>query len=172
VRVDRTIHHGLHEDYDLVNYSSNVIDLELELRIAGDYADLFDVKEHRLVRRGSLESRWDQDDGMLTTIYRNRDFERTGSLLPHPPSAQGAVALLPARDTVGRLRRESGKRPIKACHALLDGDPELAARRREWRRRATKIRTSDRGVKRGGARARGRLHRRSALRHCWRRTTG
>jgi len=146
VRVDRTIHHGLHEDYDLVNYSSNVIDLDLELRIAGDYADLFDVKEHRLVRRGSLESRWDQDDGMLTTIYRNRDFERTGSLLPHPPSAQGAVALLPARDTVGRLRRESGKRPIKACHALLDGDPELAARRREWRRRATKIRTSDRGV--------------------------
>jgi len=38
----------LHEDYDLVNYSSNVIDLDLELRIAGDHAVLFDVKEHRL----------------------------------------------------------------------------------------------------------------------------
>jgi glycogen debranching enzyme len=164
LRVDRTIHHGLHEDYDLVNYSTNVIELDLELRIEGDYADLFDVKEHRLVRRGSLESRWEPDEDVLTTLYRNRDFERglRIEVRRHDSSPEYANGLLSFRIRLQPKERwhccllwiplgaagarAQGKRPIEACHALLGGDPELADRRREWRRRATKIRTCDRGV--------------------------
>jgi len=105
-----------------------VIDLDLELRIAGDYADLFDVKEHRLVRRGSLESRWDQDDGMLTTIYRNRDFERTGS-----PSAS---AFSPRS---GGITACSGYRwaPTERVRQKADQGLPRFARRRSGARRAS-----------------------------------
>jgi glycogen debranching enzyme len=162
LRVDRTIHHGLHEDYDLVNYSTGAVELDLELRIEGDYADLFDVKEHRLVRRGWLDSRWDPDEGVLTTLYRNGDFERglRIEVRRHDSKPEYANGLLSFRIRLEPKERwhccllwiplgvagVEGKRPIEACHALLGGDPELAERRREWRRRATKIRTSDRGV--------------------------
>jgi hypothetical protein len=50
VRLDRTIHHGLHEDYDLTNYAGEAVEFELELRFESDFADLFDVKEQRFER--------------------------------------------------------------------------------------------------------------------------
>ena len=40
------------------------------------FADLFDVKRHELVRRGTLQSEWDEVEGRLTTTYRNGDFHR------------------------------------------------------------------------------------------------
>jgi glycogen debranching enzyme len=161
LRLDRTIHHGLHEDYDVTNHSSRLIEVELELTIEGDYADLFDVKERRQVRRGALESRWDPDALALTTIYRNDDFERGLAIEvrrqgSEPEYANGRLgfrlALEPKESwhccllwkPIGRESNGSG--PIEECHALLAGDSELSARRSEWRRRATTIRTGDRGV--------------------------
>jgi glycogen debranching enzyme len=161
LRLDRTIHHGMHEDYDLTNHSSAAIKFELELAIEGDYADLFDVKERRLVRRGSLESGWDTDARALTTIYRNGDFERGLRIEvrrqdSEPEYANGRLAFRIALEPkerwhccllwkpIGGGQNRGG--PIEECHALLAGDPELAERRREWRRRASTIRTGYRGV--------------------------
>lgn len=161
LRLDRTIHHGLHEDYDVTNHSSRLIEVELELTIEGDYADVFDVKERRQVRRGVLESRWDPDALALTTIYRNDDFERGLAIEvrrqgSEPEYANGRLgfrlALEPKESwhccllwkPIGLESNGSG--PIAECHALLAGDSELSARRSEWSRRATTIRTGDRGV--------------------------
>ena len=161
LRLDRTIHQGLHEDYDLTNYTREAVEFELELRFEGDFADLFDVKEQRLVRRGSLESRWDSEARTLTTSYRHGDFERGLRLQvqkqgSEPEYANGLLSF--------RIRLEPKERwhtcllwvpfgggeqeggPIEACHALLTGDPELARRRREWRARATRFTTTDMGV--------------------------
>ena len=60
LRLDRTIHHGVHEDYDLTNYSPTVVEFDLQIRIEGDYADLFDVKAGRFARRGALQSAGDK----------------------------------------------------------------------------------------------------------------
>jgi glycogen debranching enzyme len=161
LRLDRTIHHGIHEDYDLINHSSAPIEFELELAVEGDYADLFDVKERRLVRRGSLQSGWDTEARALTTIYRNGDFERGLRIEvrrqdSEPEYANGRLAFRVALEPkerwhccllwrpIGGGQARGG--PIEECHALLAGDPELAERRREWRRRASTIRTGDRGV--------------------------
>jgi glycogen debranching enzyme len=161
LRLDRTLHHGLHEDYDVTNYSPRRIELELELTIEGDYADLFDVKERRLVRRGVLDSRWDPDARALTTMYRNDDFERGLTIEvrrqgSEPEYANGRlgfrIAVEPKESwhccllwkPIGADGNGSG--PIEECHALLAGDSDLSARRREWRRRATTIRTGDREV--------------------------
>ena len=141
LRLDRTIHHGVHEDYDLTNYASEAVEFELELRFEGDFADLFDVKEQRLVRRGSLESRWDSEARTLTTSYRHGDFERGLRLevRKHGSEPEYANGLLSFRIRlepkehwhtcllwvplgVGRAER----RPGRACHALLHGDVELA----------------------------------------------
>lgn len=158
VRLDRTIHHGLHEDYDITNYSSQAAAFELELRFEGDFADLFDVKEHRLVRRGSIMSAWDDETRTLTTRYRNGDFERglhlkvekSGS---EPEYANGLlsfrIALQPKERwhtcllwiPFGTGEREGS--PIKACNSLLASDPELEKRHRTWRSRVTRIETKD-----------------------------
>ena len=47
-----------------------------ELAIASDFADLFDVRAGKLVRRGSLNSRWFRSRRELRTTYTNRDFRR------------------------------------------------------------------------------------------------
>jgi glycogen debranching enzyme len=161
LRLDRTIHHGLHEDYDLTNHSTDAIEFDLELRIEGDYADLFDVKEQRLLRRGSLDSRWDPAGRALTTMYHSHDFERGLRIEvrrqdSEPEYANGLLAFRISLEPkerwhccllwipFGTEKESSG--PIEDCHALLAGDPTLAERRREWRGRATRIGTGDSGV--------------------------
>src|SRR5664279_2608521 len=47
LRLDRTIGHGIHEDYDLTNYSRQPVAVSLEVSIESDFADLFDVKSGR-----------------------------------------------------------------------------------------------------------------------------
>jgi glycogen debranching enzyme len=161
LRLDRTIHHGIHEDYDLTNYASEAVEFELELRFEGDYADLFDVKEERFVRRGLLESRWDSEARTLTNSYRHGDFERGLRLEvrkygSEPEYANGLLSFRIRLEPKQRWHtcllwvpvRVAGEEggPIAACHALLTGDPELAKRRRAWLARVTRIETNDSGV--------------------------
>jgi len=44
LRLDRTVGHGVHEDYDLVNYGTQAVEIDLEVSVESDCADLFDVK--------------------------------------------------------------------------------------------------------------------------------
>jgi glycogen debranching enzyme len=76
LRLDRTIAGGIHEDYDITNYGRRTARLAIEIEIASDFSDIFDVKDGRLVRRGSLHSRWYRSRGELRTTYVNRDFRR------------------------------------------------------------------------------------------------
>src|ERR1700736_157648 len=75
--VSRAMADGVHEDLDLVNYSLKPIGFNLEIAIRADFADLFEVKEHRSIRRGRIESAWDSHAGELRTSYSNSDFHRS-----------------------------------------------------------------------------------------------
>jgi glycogen debranching enzyme len=66
---------GLHEDIEIANYGA-ACRIRLEIAVEGDFADLFEVKSHRVVRRGAVRTEWDEAAGQLTTCYRNRDFSR------------------------------------------------------------------------------------------------
>ncbi|MBA3796240.1 MAG: amylo-alpha-1,6-glucosidase [Chloroflexi bacterium] len=105
LRLDRTVSGGLHEDYDLVNYDRDVAIVTLELRIHSDFADIFDVKTHQLVRRGTMQTRWFPSAGEIRTSYVNSSFrpelvirvERAGS---PPQFANGKltfVAVVPPK---------------------------------------------------------------------------
>src|SRR6202047_2961375 len=75
-RLDRTIFEGIHEDYDLVSFAPHPVRLILEVAIESDFADIFDVRRRRLVRRGDLQSSWHEKAGELRTTYVNGAFKR------------------------------------------------------------------------------------------------
>ena len=76
LRLDRTVSDGVHEDYDLVNYAPRPVRLTIEIEVVSDFADIFDVKGNKLVRRGELNTRWFRSRGELRTTYINGDFRR------------------------------------------------------------------------------------------------
>ncbi|MBI4318760.1 MAG: amylo-alpha-1,6-glucosidase [Chloroflexi bacterium] len=74
--ISRTVGEGVHEDLDITNYSLGSVQFNLEIAVRSDFADLFEVKSHRLVRRGRIETIWDKERGELRVSYANRDFRR------------------------------------------------------------------------------------------------
>jgi len=75
--VSRQIDGGMHEDLDITNYGAAPVSFSLELSIRCDFADVFEVKSNEIVRRGKIETLWDQNAQTLSNSYRNRDFERS-----------------------------------------------------------------------------------------------
>src|SRR4030088_3369115 len=76
LRLERTILEGVHEDYDLTNYAMYPVRVGLEIQIESDFADVFDVRNHRLIRRGDLQTTWRPRMGELRSTYHNRTFRR------------------------------------------------------------------------------------------------
>src|SRR5713101_4731367 len=93
--ISRGVSEGVHEDLDLVNYNRIPIRFNLEIAIRSDFADLFEVKSHRFVRRGRIETQWNQDARELRTSYSNLDFACTLvyriSSGTHPHYANGRI---------------------------------------------------------------------------------
>jgi len=74
--ISRCIVGGVHEDLDLVNHGPTSVRFNLEIVIRADFADLFEVKSGKIVRRGSITTTWSQALGKLETCYSNKDFNR------------------------------------------------------------------------------------------------
>ena len=160
LRLDRSVGPGIHEDYDLTNQGRDDIVLDLEVSIESDFSDLFDVKAHRRVRRGSIHSFWDEENRRLTTRYVNGEFER--SLVVEvanndspPEFANGGILfrieLIPARSwhcCVWWMPVIDGteRRVTRPCHQLLEADSNHEVARRRWVEQATIFETSNPGV--------------------------
>ena len=98
-RLDRTVSGGVHEDYDLHSYARRPVALTLEVEIDSDFADIFDVKRHQIVRRGSMHSRWYRTAAELRTSYENQQFKRQLILgvekaSSHPQFANGRLVFV------------------------------------------------------------------------------
>jgi glycogen debranching enzyme len=76
IRLDRTVSGGVHEDLDIVNYARRPVRLTIEIEIESDFADIFDVRQDALVRRGIVNTRWFRSRGQLRTSYVNSTFRR------------------------------------------------------------------------------------------------
>jgi len=161
VRLDRTIGPGLHEDYDLTSYARHPLVVELEVSIESDFADLFDVKSHRLVHRGSLSSMWDPKAGRLVTDYENGVFHRSISLevdrADSPPGfANGGLTFRAELDPGAHWHTclhwdpiIAGRHPSpirRPCHELLGREAGNDEARRLWFAMASRFTTSDPSV--------------------------
>jgi glycogen debranching enzyme len=154
--ISRSISGGMHEDLDITNNSMKPVRFQLEIAFRCDFADVFEVKSGRIVRRGQITTEWSERRQRVRTSYSNQDFHRvvTTSVAKAPGKAVSAN---------GRLSFEVALAPGEAWHACLlyaleDGEQHLNAPRdcieknsksrhsetmAEWLKTVVKIETSN-----------------------------
>jgi glycogen debranching enzyme len=125
--VSRSISGGLHEDLDITNNSMKPVRFQLEVAFRSDFADIFEVKSGRIVRRGQIVTEWSERAQRVRNAYSNRDFHRavTTSVMRAPGKAVSAN---------GRLSFEVALAPGGTWHACLlyaleDGEQHFPAPR-------------------------------------------
>jgi len=110
--VSRAIGEGLHEDFDITNHGGTPARFNLEIAIRSDFADIFEVKGGRIIRRGRITTGWDGQTERLTTTYRNRDFQREVIVQTARSDASAVFAN-------GRLSFPVSIEPGRTWHACL-----------------------------------------------------
>jgi glycogen debranching enzyme len=154
--LGRSVSGGLHEDLDLTNYGAKPVRFQLEIALRSDFADIFEVKANRIVRRGRITTDWSEQAQELVTMYRHADFCRsvkitTNMEAPHAVYGNGRlsfeITLEPAASWHCCLLYELGngeRRFAAPPHCAEDADASQHARTLEdWQRNVLKIRTSN-----------------------------
>jgi glycogen debranching enzyme len=154
--ISRVMGQGLHEDLDITNHSQKPVRFNLEIAIRSDFADVFDVKAKRDIRRGHIHSDWAEARQTLRTTYRNVDFVRSVAVSVGMSDSHAVFAN-------GRLSFEVNLPPHGSWHCCLmyqfaDGDKHYhaphecaaaasssaqAQAHRDWRETVLKLRTSN-----------------------------
>lgn len=112
----RWIDGGVHEDLDLTNHGGTRVRFSLEVSIRSDFADLFEMKSGRVVRRGRISTEWFEREQLLRTRYVNQDFLR-GLAVTARGDSHAAYAN-------GRLSFDIDLAPGETWHACLLYDLE------------------------------------------------
>jgi glycogen debranching enzyme len=154
--IGRSLGGGMHEDIDLTNYGPSTVRFNLEIAVRSDFADIFEVKAKRIVRRGKITSQWSATTARLKTTYRNRDFSRDVTICIRGSDSSAVYVN-------GRLSFEVELAPRGCWHACLlyvfaDGDRHFEApaecieqcresivgeRVQAWKSAVLKLRTSN-----------------------------
>jgi glycogen debranching enzyme len=153
--IHRAVIDGIHEDIDITNYDVQPVRFSFEVVLRSDFADLFEVRTRRFVRRGHVITDWDAESSTWTTRYRHQDFERglryriDGPLRPHYANGRITwdVVIEPGETwhACGLYELEYDGEvhtPDPACHDRLPlAEPDRALRR--WIARTPTIAASD-----------------------------
>ena len=154
--LSRKLAGGMHEDLDITNHGRKHIRFNLEIALRCDFADVFEVKSGRIVRRGRITTDWSDTQQKLRTTYSNQDFLRAVHVSARHEDQHAAYAN-------GRLSFEVGIDPGKTWHCcliydLIDGNRHFhapedcthgayveqhSAVHTDWQRTVLKIRTSN-----------------------------
>jgi glycogen debranching enzyme len=110
--IGRSVSGGLHEDLDITNNSMRSVRFQLEIALRCDFADIFEVKSARIVRRGQITTEWSEAEQRLRTAYSNRDFQRAVTITVSRASSKAVYAN-------GRLSFDVALQPNEAWHTCL-----------------------------------------------------
>jgi len=96
LEIVRTVEEGIHEGFRITNYSQRTVSSVLELELASDFADLFEVKSKAIRERANVVTQWDRKRQELTTTYQHKDFlrrftYRVSHASPPPSYANGRL---------------------------------------------------------------------------------
>jgi glycogen debranching enzyme len=158
--MTRTVSDGVHEDLDITSYAPGPVSFQVQIGLLSDFADLFEVKHHRFVRRGRAVTRWNASRRNLATSYTNGDFHRRlvfqlRDFSSPPEYANGRVVfditLQPGESwhTCAHYTLVEGARarqPLYTCNALSGADTSMDRLQREWRDMATRLTSSNEDV--------------------------
>jgi glycogen debranching enzyme len=148
--IGRKLGGGMHEDLDITNHGRRPVKFNLEIAIRSDFADVFEVKQNRIVRRGRIATDWSDEHQKLRTTYSNQDFIRA----VHIGTRNGNH---PAAYANGRLSFELRIDAGQTWHCcllydLIDGNRHFHAPHdcahhndghTDWQQAVLKIRTSN-----------------------------
>ena len=150
--ISREIDGGLHEDVDVTNHGTRRVRFNLEISPRCDFADVFEVKSDRIVRRGQISTMWDDKAQSLSNTYRNGKFVRSVTITAVHAQAGYAngrlsfdIELEPGATWHCCLHYDLGEgenvvRAPAAC-VTLDADNRQTAELRDWQARVLKIET-------------------------------
>jgi glycogen debranching enzyme len=155
--ISRTIGDGgVHEDLDVTNFGQTRVRFNLEVALRCDFADIFEVKSRRFIRRGRIVTEWDDAAHELRTTYTNGDFQRafTYSALASgtPPGyANGRVTfeidLAPAAAWHTCCHYIlAGRTPARRCYLADSAETEVDRLQRQWRETATGLTSANEDV--------------------------
>jgi glycogen debranching enzyme len=159
LQISRAVGDGIHEDVDVTNYGLAPARFNLEIALRSDFADLFEVKWHKFVRRGHIESKWDVWRRELRISYAHRDFQRR--FVYRLLNCDSAPHMANGRVTFD-LQLAPGKTWHSCCYYILvqdhrvrapvhgcrrhSKDSDLDRLQREWREEAAILTSSNEDV--------------------------
>ncbi len=158
--VTRMVGEGVHEDLDITNYSLRPVRFQFEIALRSDFADLFDVKSHRFVRRGNIDTVWDAERIELSSTYVNQDFSRkvTYRIVENDSRACYANGRITFEVALGPgaswhacalyvlAEGERVRTPRYSCDAVGGGDTDFDRLQADWQRRATHLTSANEDV--------------------------
>jgi glycogen debranching enzyme len=146
----------MHEDLDITNHGQKPIRFNLELALRSDFADVFDVKAKRDIRRGHIKSDWSDEQQTLRTTYCNADFSRSVAVTigrSDSPAvfANGRLSFEVKLPPGGKwhcclmYEFDDGKKRYHAPEACAtdEGASPQAKAHQDWRQTVLKLRTSN-----------------------------
>jgi glycogen debranching enzyme len=156
----RAVSDGIHEDFDLHNYSMKRVRFSLELSIRTDFADIFEVKSKRLVRKGNVSTEWRPATAELVNSYEHQGFKRSiitrlsqcGSA---PNYSNGRISFPVDLEPRGSwhtccehtfVENEASKTSRQCVHMLRDSGSPVEQELTEWKKVTTSITTSNEDV--------------------------
>ena len=131
--LSRVLAQGMHEDLDITNHGQKPVRFNLEIALRSDFADVFDVKSSRSIRRGRITTDWSESRQTLRTTYQNADFDRVSRCF----GCRGRVAR-GVRQWPAELRGEACRlaRPGIAACCTNSADGAQTLSRAAWLRRS------------------------------------
>ena len=73
----RTVSDCIHEDLDIHNYGMKRVRFNLEISLRTDFADIFEVKAKRVIRKGNVTTLWNAERAELINTYEHETFKRS-----------------------------------------------------------------------------------------------
>ena len=157
--LSRVVDGGMVEQHEITNHNRTAVTFNHEVAVRSDFADIFEVKAERVVRRGRIASTWSSEEGALTTRYSNGPFQRGVRIRAGGDSSAVwvngrltfSVHLEPGATWTGTLHFDvldgDDVRPApQDCMVGEDGDGPQATDLVRWRAGTMHLTSSDHGM--------------------------
>jgi glycogen debranching enzyme len=161
VVFSRAVHDGIHEDLDIRNYGTKRVRFSFEISLRTDFADIFEVKAKRMLRKGNVTTQWNQEMSELISSYQHDGFMRSlTSRVIESGSAAGysngrisfPVDLVPGDSWHSCFQHllnapaELPRRSHQCVDVLRNRDSEIEAELRDWKGVTTSVTSSNEDV--------------------------
>ena len=159
--LDRAVSEGIHEDFDIHNFGMRRVRFSLELSLRTDFADIFEVKGKRLVRKGNVSTEWRAETSDLISSYEHNEFKRSVvTRLTHSGCAahysNGRISFLVDLEPRGSWHtccqheflgvERVSKAPHPCVYMLRDAKSPIERELSKWRELTTSVTSSNEDV--------------------------